>query len=119
MNPSRPTATHVAVRDGRILGVGDLEDLAGWGPYRLDEVFADKVLLPGFVEGHTHLMAGGAWRYVYCGVFDARDPDGDLVKGSPSFDAVVEALGVGSVQVNDQLDEDDAITVILGSDFVP
>ncbi|MGY6500345.1 MAG: LytR C-terminal domain-containing protein [Acidimicrobiales bacterium] len=34
-------------------------------------------------------------------------------------DAVVEALGVGSVQVNDQLDEDDAITVILGSDFVP
>ncbi len=92
MNPSRPTATHVAVRDGRILGVGDLEDLAGWGPYRLDEVFADKVLLPGFVEGHTHLMAGGAWRYVYCGVFDARDPDGDLVKGSPSFDAVVEAL---------------------------
>ena len=31
LNPSRPEATHVAVRDGRILGVGALEDLAGWG----------------------------------------------------------------------------------------
>jgi hypothetical protein len=27
MNPSRPVATHVAVRDGRILGVGTLDEL--------------------------------------------------------------------------------------------
>jgi predicted amidohydrolase YtcJ len=32
MNPAQPRATHVAVRDGRILGVGSRESLAGWGP---------------------------------------------------------------------------------------
>ena len=63
MNRSRPTATHVAVRDGRILGVGALPELAGWGPHRLDERFADQVLMPGLVEGHSHLMAGTLWRY--------------------------------------------------------
>lgn len=29
MNPSNPEGTHVAVRDGRILGVGALADVAG------------------------------------------------------------------------------------------
>ncbi len=101
-NPSRPTATHVAVRDGRILGVGTLDEVAGWGSYALDDRFADHVLLPGFVEGHTHLMAGGVWRYVYCGVFDARDPQGEVVRGSPDFDAVVGAL---SRRARDTADE--------------
>lgn len=31
MNPARPRATHVAVRDGRILGVGGLDELKTWG----------------------------------------------------------------------------------------
>lgn len=92
MNPARPEATHVAVRDGRILGVGTLEELAGWGPHSLDDRFADKVLMPGLVEGHTHLMAGTLWRYTYCGFFDVVDPDGRKVGGSPSLDAVVRAL---------------------------
>ena len=29
MNPSRPITTHVAVRDGKILGTGDLDELEG------------------------------------------------------------------------------------------
>ncbi|MED5408685.1 MAG: amidohydrolase, partial [Pseudomonadota bacterium] len=63
MNSYQPVATHVAVRDGRILGVGTLEDLAGWGDYVLDERFAEKVLLPGFVEAHCHATTGAAWKY--------------------------------------------------------
>ena len=31
MNPARPRATHVAVRDGRIPGVGGLDELKTWG----------------------------------------------------------------------------------------
>ena len=96
MNPSRPEATHVAVRDGRILGAGRLEELSGWGPHVLDERFADLVLLPGFVEGHSHLMAGSLWRHVYCGWFDVRDPDGAHVPGSKSLDAVVAALAAAA-----------------------
>lgn len=92
MNPSRPEATHVAVRDGRILGAGTLDEVRGWGTHELDERFADKVLMPGLVEGHSHIMAGFMWRYVYCGWFDARDPDGRLWPGLKSMDEVVAAL---------------------------
>ena len=74
MNPARPEATHVAVRDGLILGVGTLDELRGWGPFELDERLADRGLMPGLVEAHSHLSAGGFWRYAYCGWFDAPTP---------------------------------------------
>ena len=61
MNASRPHATHVAIRDGRIIGAGSAEDAESWGPFTLNEDFADKVLVPGFVEGHAHAMEGGIW----------------------------------------------------------
>jgi predicted amidohydrolase YtcJ len=97
-NANQPVATHVAVRAGRILGAGTLEDLAGWGEYQQDERFADKVLLPGLIEGHSHLMAGGVWRFVYCGVFDVRNPQGAIVPGRKSPAAVVEALAVQAAE---------------------
>ncbi len=92
MNPSRPEASHVAVRDGRILGVGGLDDLTGWGEHTLDDRFADKVLMPGLVEGHSHTMEGAFWRYIYCGYFDRLDPDGKLWAGAKSIDAVIARL---------------------------
>jgi predicted amidohydrolase YtcJ len=92
MNPSRPEATHVAVREGRILGAGSLEELRGWGDHELDLRFADKVLMPGLVEGHSHLMAGTLWRYVYSGYFDLCDPDGRLWPGARSLEEVAAAL---------------------------
>lgn len=96
MNPARPSATHVAVREGRILGVGSAADLAGWGPHRLDTRFADQVLMPGLVEGHSHLMAGTLWRYVYGGYFDATDPAGRVWPGLKTLDAVVAALSAAA-----------------------
>ena len=62
LNPANPIAIHVAVRDGRILGAGPLEDLAGWGPHKIDDQFADKVLIPGLIEGHSpsRLVRSGA-----------------------------------------------------------
>ncbi|GAB3625620.1 amidohydrolase [Pandoraea terrae] len=101
INASQPTATHVAVRDGRILGVGSLEELQGWGPYDLDERFADKVLMPGLVEGHCHLAEGGMWRNAYVGYYDRRGPDGTLWKGLKSFDEVVERLREAQARLSD------------------
>ncbi len=92
MNPSRPETTHVAVRAGRILGTGSLEELSGWGKHELDERFADKVLMPGLVEGHSHAMEGSFWRYVYVGYFDRMDPDGKIWTGASSIDAVIDRL---------------------------
>jgi predicted amidohydrolase YtcJ len=101
MNPARPEATHVAVRDGRILGAGSLEELAGWGKHALDERFADKVLMPGLVEGHSHAMEGTFWRYVYCGYFDRMDPDGKTWPGLKSIDAVIARLTEASAAIQD------------------
>ncbi|MCP5368232.1 MAG: amidohydrolase [Hyphomicrobiales bacterium] len=92
MNPSNPEATHVAVRDGRILGAGSLDDLAVWGPHTLDERFADKVLMPGLVEGHSHTMEGTFWRYVYCGYFDRMAPDGRIWPGCAAIADVIARL---------------------------
>ena len=96
MNPARPRATHVAVRAGRILGAGTLDELRGWGPHQIDARFADQVLMPGLVEGHSHLMAGTLWRYVYCGYFDARDPQGRVWPGLKTLDQVVGALAAAA-----------------------
>ena len=101
MNPSRPEATHVAVRDGRILGAGSLSELQTWGDVRLDERFADKVLMPGFVEGHAHVMEGSLWRKVYCGWFDRADPDGKLWSGVKTVDAVVARLQASEAALED------------------
>ncbi|QQS11379.1 MAG: amidohydrolase [Rhodospirillales bacterium] len=92
MNPARPEATHVAVRDGRILGAGALEELAGWGPHTLDLRFAGMTLMPGLVEGHSHASEGTFWRYAYLGRFDRMDPDGRVWPGADSIDAVVARL---------------------------
>ena len=101
MNPSRPEASHVAVRDGRILAVGDLAELETWGEYTLDERFADKVLMPGFVEGHAHTMEGTLWRYVYCGFFDRMDPDGKMWDGLKSIEDVLARLKEAEAKMDD------------------
>ncbi len=92
MNPSQPFATHVAVRDGRILGAGSLESLKGWGKFDLDERFKDKVILPGFVEGHSHAYEGGVWKFPYVGYFDRTSPDGKRSAGLKTLEEVVAAL---------------------------
>jgi len=92
MNPARPRATHVAVREGIVLGAGELDELAGWGEHTVDERFADAVLMPGLVEGHCHAMEGALWRYAYCGYFDRTGPDGTVHAGVRSVEALLERL---------------------------
>jgi predicted amidohydrolase YtcJ len=92
MNPMQPEATHVAVRDGRILGVGALDEVAAWGVHTLDERFAGMVLMPGLIEGHCHLKEGSMWDMPYLGWFDRRDPQGTVWPGLRSMDAVVARL---------------------------
>mgnify|MGYP000166800378 FL=1 len=92
MNPSKPTATHVAVSEDKIIAVGSLEDVAAWGPYKLNETFLDKVFMPGFVEGHSHSMEGTFWKKTYCGYFDRKDPNGQLWEGSQTLDSLVKRL---------------------------
>ena len=112
MNSYQPVATHVAVRDSRILGVGSLDELAHWGDYTLNEIFSDKFLLPGFVEAHCHAMNGSVWEYTYVGFFDRTDPDGHIWSGIQSLDGVIERLK----EIERTLDDPEQTLVAWGFD---
>ena len=101
MDPNRPEATHVAVRDGLILAVGDKHCADAWGKASHDDRFKKKVLLPGFVEGHAHMMAGAMWEYFYAGYQDRIDPDGKLWPGLPDADAVAAGLKKAAASLPD------------------
>lgn len=92
MNPREPEATHVAVRDGRILAVGSLERMQAWGAFELDTRYASQVLVPGLVEGHSHLMAGGLWQFPFVGFHARTAPDGKVWTGCRDFEEVVARL---------------------------
>jgi predicted amidohydrolase YtcJ len=51
----RPEATTVATRDGRIVAVGDLDDvLAAAGPSAEQIDLAGRTVVPGFIDAHNH-----------------------------------------------------------------
>jgi predicted amidohydrolase YtcJ len=56
MDADVPDATAVAVRDGRIVAVGSLEDLRDRGV--VDDTFAEAVLVPGLIDQHLHPILG-------------------------------------------------------------
>ena len=101
MNPSNPEGTHVAVREGEILGVGTLAELAGWGTYELDETFCDHVIVPGFVEAHAHVMEGAMALMPYVGYFDRPMPDGSIAAGIKSYDELIDKLRTIDSQLDD------------------
>jgi predicted amidohydrolase YtcJ len=113
MNPRQPVATHVAIRDGKILSVGTLDDIRQWTDAAPDTRFADHVLMPGLVEGHSHLMEGAMWSAVYVGYYERRGPDGTRWPGLQSLDAVIERLQEA------QRELDDADTPLLAWGFDP
>ena len=92
MNRRQPEATHVAVREGKVLAVGSLDRMKAWGAFDLDERFADKVLMPGLIEGHSHLMAGGLWMFPFTGFHARTAPDGTVWSGCKNFDEVINRL---------------------------
>ena len=57
LDPAKPTARAVAVVGDRILATGSVEELkvaAGTQPYTVSTVFADQVIVPGFIAQHDH-----------------------------------------------------------------
>jgi len=57
MTEAMPTATAVAVADGKIISVGTLENLSPWlehYPHEIDNTFADKIIMPGLIDPHVH-----------------------------------------------------------------
>lgn len=96
MNPDQPTASAVAVKEGDILAVGSLESvqkqLAGT-PYRIDKRFQHKVLMPGFIDPHQHVLAAALTASLpNVAYYDTMMPDGSLLPGVKSKESAFERL---------------------------
>ena len=92
MDPNRPEATHVAVRDGIVLAVGGPDCAEGWGDAVHEDRFSENVMLPGLIEAHAHASAGGVWRYIYCGHYARVDPEGNVWDGLQSTRSLIDRL---------------------------
>ena len=91
-NPSRPTGTAIAIRDGKVLCVGTLDECKSWGITNVDNRFADKILTAGFVEAHSHVMTGMFAHIPYVGWFDRLMPNGEMTKGLKSTDELTQRI---------------------------
>ncbi|MCC6935500.1 MAG: amidohydrolase family protein, partial [Thermomicrobiales bacterium] len=59
MNPAQPTASTVAVAQGRIVAVGTREELAGLRSQAQRVLDLDgATLIPGLIDAHTHFVMG-------------------------------------------------------------
>ncbi len=96
MDRGWPVATAVAVRDGRIVSVGSFADLRPWlaaAPYTVDRTFANKVLMPGFVEAHGHPLIGGtALTRPLLSYLPTPNPYGPAFPGVKTLDAAIKKL---------------------------
>jgi hypothetical protein len=98
MEPVRPEATAVAVRDGMILAVGSLDDLRSWlqgQPYDLVRDFESKVLLPGLIDPHLHpFMAAAMMMTDLIAAFEWRLPWATIeaVRGKEAYIAELRRL---------------------------
>ena len=92
MNPRNPEAQYMSVLDGKIVQVGDLNTIKPEGKYELDKSFENYVLMPGLVEGHSHLFEGALWSKLYCGYFDRQKPDGTMSIGIKNVKELVQTL---------------------------
>jgi predicted amidohydrolase YtcJ len=58
LDPARPWAEAVACRDGRILAVGDDNDVAALAGPRTRRVdCGGRLVLPGLTDAHVHFLA--------------------------------------------------------------
>ncbi|MCO5177648.1 MAG: amidohydrolase [Thermomicrobiales bacterium] len=59
MNPAQPTASTVAVAQGRIIAVGSRDELAGLRSQARRVLDLDgATLIPGLIDAHTHFLMG-------------------------------------------------------------
>ena len=95
MDAGRPFAEAVAVMDGRVLSTGTVESMAPWlkrYPHKFDDTFADKIIMPGLIDPHTHFaFSAGYLALNYIGPVDSPGPNG-INPGMPTHQDVLQKL---------------------------
>ncbi|MFQ3324654.1 MAG: putative amidohydrolase YtcJ [Pseudomonadales bacterium] len=62
VDEEKPWAEAVAIKDGKIVYVGNDKDVQNWvDGNTVQQNLNGKMLLPGFIDSHAHLIMGGAY----------------------------------------------------------
>ncbi len=105
MEPAMPTATAVAVEDGRIIAVGDvdsLEPVLRIKGGRIDRQFENEILIPGFIEPHVHpSLPAVLTQFPFLAPDDWSLPTGEF-PGAKTPEAYKEKLTALAAVHNDQ-----------------
>lgn len=119
MDPGWPEATAVAVKDGKILSVGTLEQLKPWlekYPHKIDSQFESRVIYPGFVEAHSHPVIGAtALTRPLLSYFPVPNPYGPAFPGVKTRQAALAKLAEYVAASKDP----NADVLTFGFDVVP
>lgn len=104
MDPAKPRAEAVAVRDGKFIAVGTLDEVrkVAGAEARVDDALASKVAMAGFVEQHvhpvlaaltmsTHVISIEDWDAIDGFSPAVRDPAGYLQRLTEAVDAFKKA----------------------------
>ncbi|HEV8229269.1 MAG TPA: amidohydrolase [Candidatus Limnocylindria bacterium] len=74
VDPARPEAEAVAVQGDRIARVGRRDDVFALKGPRTEVIdLRGRLLLPGFIDAHTHFGNAAAWLF-RVGLYEAREP---------------------------------------------
>ncbi|MGI9287775.1 MAG: amidohydrolase [Pseudomonadales bacterium] len=107
MSTETPEATAVAVDDGHIIAVGSLASIKEALPDRnliIDNSFAGKVVMPGFIDNHLHpALAGLLFPSTFITPFDWNLPD-EQVKGVQGKKAYLARLTEAAAALPDPND---------------
>jgi hypothetical protein len=91
-DPSQPTVDAVAVRDGRVLAAGALDECRSWGAHTVDDRFVEHIIVPGMIEAHAHSLEGAFSLLPYVGWFDRHNVEGGTTPGIRTYDALLDRL---------------------------
>jgi predicted amidohydrolase YtcJ len=91
-DPSQPTVDAVAVRDGRVLAAGALDECRSWAAHTVDDRFVEHVIVPGMIEAHAHSLEGAFSLLPYVGWFDRHNVEGGTTPGIRTYDALLDRL---------------------------
>ncbi len=101
----KPTATAVAVQDGKILSVGSLEEMKSWmkdGSYTVNNDYANAIITPGMIEAHSHLtMLAIFMDHPYVGYWDFPGFNGTTLPALKSKIEVLNRLKEADKQLSD------------------
>jgi len=80
VDAGRSWAEAIAIRDGRIIWVGDDVGRASWVGENTQLVdLQGHMVLPGFQDAHTHPVVSG-WEYLQCPLFESKGVDALLAR---------------------------------------